>query len=185
MKIQHPVSTCMGLLVVATAAACGGGAGEGGSSESASSQAGLVGNPAPDFRLKAVAGQSGTVSLKGLRGNVVVVDFWGTFCEPCKKSFPKLQDLSSKYGGSGLRVVGISEDEADDKDKIPTFADTYGAKFAIAWDEDKAAARKYKPETMPSSFVIDRKGVVRYAHVGYHDGDESEIEKEVKTLLGE
>src|SRR5258708_22600855 len=164
---------------------CAGGAGESAKSESAADTGGLVGNPAPDFKLKAVAGARGSVSLNGLRGKVVVVDFWGTFCEPCKKSFPKLQDLSAKYAGSGLQIVGISEDEADDKDKIPGFADTYGAKFTIAWDEDKSAARKYKPETMPSSFIIDKKGVVRFAHVGYHDGDETEIEKEIKGLLGE
>jgi peroxiredoxin len=174
----------LGLSIVALAS-CGGGGAEGSSVESPGSTGGLVGNPAPDFKLKALAGRTGTLTLQGLRGNVVVVDFWGTFCEPCKKSFPKLQDLSSKYASSGLLIVGISEDEPDDKDKIPTFAETYGAKFAILWDEDKAAARKYKPETMPSSFVIDRKGVVRFAHVGYHDGDEAQIEKEVKTLLAE
>jgi hypothetical protein len=60
---------------------------------------------------------------------------------------------------------------------------TYGAKFAIAWDRDKSIARVYKPETMPSTFVIDRKGVVRYTHVGYRDGDEVEIEREVQELL--
>jgi cytochrome c biogenesis protein CcmG/thiol:disulfide interchange protein DsbE len=164
--------------------ACGGGAEEGQKAESAADPGGLVGNRAPNFSLKAL-GREGSVSMNGLRGKVVVVDFWGTFCEPCKKSFPKLQDLSAKYSDKGLQIVGISEDEADDKDKIPGFADTYGAKFTIAWDEHKSAARKYKPETMPSSFVIDRKGVVRFAHVGYHDGDEAEIEKEIKRLLGE
>ncbi len=116
---------------------------------------------------------------------MVVIDFWGTFCEPCKKSFPKLQDLSAKYGESGLRVVAISEDEPEDKDKIPEFVKTYGAKFAIGWDEDKSVARHYKPETMPSSFLVDRKGIVRFAHVGYHDGEEVSLEKELKELLDE
>ena len=127
----------------------------------------------------------GTVSLKSLRGKVVLVDFWGTFCEPCKKSFPKLQDLNTKYSTSGLQIIGISEDESDDKDKIPGFAGTYGAKFTLGWDEDKSIAKSYKPETMPSSFIIDKKGVVRYAHVGYHDGEEVEVEKEIKELLGQ
>ncbi|HEY8039025.1 MAG TPA: TlpA disulfide reductase family protein, partial [Polyangiaceae bacterium] len=122
---------------------------------------------------------------KSMRGKVVLVDFWGTFCEPCKKSFPKLQDLNTKYSASGLRIVGISEDESDDKDKIPGFAGTYGAKFPLGWDEDKSIAKNYKPETMPSSFIIDKKGVVRYAHVGYHDGEEVEVEKEIKELLGQ
>jgi peroxiredoxin len=165
--------------------ACGASADGGKGSESGGDSNGLVGNPAPDFSVKAVAGGSGTVSLKSLRGKVVLVDFWGTFCEPCKKSFPKLQDLNTKYSTSGLRIVGISEDESDDKDKIPGFASSYGAKFTLGWDEDKSIAKSYKPDTMPSSFIIDKKGVVRYAHVGFHDGEEVEIEKEIKELLGQ
>jgi cytochrome c biogenesis protein CcmG, thiol:disulfide interchange protein DsbE len=173
------------LVVSAVAGAACGGSSEGSGAESAANAGGLIGNPAPGFDLKAMVGAKGRVNLTGLRGKVVLVDFWGTFCEPCKKSFPKLQDLSAKYAGSGLQIVGISEDEADDKEKIPVFADTYGAKFTIAWDEDKSAARKYKPETMPSSFVIDKKGRVRFAHVGYRDGDEAQIEREVRELLDE
>jgi cytochrome c biogenesis protein CcmG/thiol:disulfide interchange protein DsbE len=166
--------------------ACGGSTESGKSAESGGSDnGGLVGNPAPDFSVKAVANGSGTLSLKSMRGKVVLVDFWGTFCEPCKKSFPKLQDLNTKYSSSGLRIVGVSEDESDDKDKIPGFGDTYGAKFPLAWDGDKSIAKHYKPETMPSSFIIDKKGVVRYAHVGYHDGEEVEVEKEIKELLGQ
>jgi peroxiredoxin len=124
------------------------------------------------------------VALSDLRGSVVLIDFWGTFCEPCKKSFPKLEDLSEKYAASGLSIVAISEDEEEDKDKIPGFAETYGAKFKLGWDRDKSIARSYKPETMPSSFLIDKGGVVRFAHVGYHDGEETQVEKEIKELLG-
>jgi cytochrome c biogenesis protein CcmG/thiol:disulfide interchange protein DsbE len=165
--------------------ACGASTESGKGSESGGDTGGLVGNPAPDFSVKAVANSSGTLSLKSMRGKVVLIDFWGTFCEPCKKSFPKLQDLHTKYAASGLRIVGVSEDESDDKDKIPGFGDTYGAKFPLAWDGDKSIAKHYKPETMPSSFIIDKKGVVRYAHVGYHDGEEVEVEKEIKELLGQ
>jgi cytochrome c biogenesis protein CcmG/thiol:disulfide interchange protein DsbE len=167
---------------VAVLAGCGAVGGEGKGSSSDGS--GLVGNPAPDFNVKALAGPKGMLSLKALRGKVVLVDFWGTFCEPCKKSFPKLEDLRAKYGTSGLQVVGISEDESEDKDKIPGFAATYGAKFTLGWDEDKTIARAYRPETMPSSFLIDRRGVVRYAHAGYHDGEEVQVEREIKELLG-
>jgi cytochrome c biogenesis protein CcmG/thiol:disulfide interchange protein DsbE len=142
----------------------------------------LVGNPAPNFSVKAL-GSKETVSLKKLRGRVVLVDFWGTFCEPCKRSFPKLQELSAKYADAGLQVVGISEDEADDREKIPRFANTYGARFTLAWDDDKSIAHAYRPETMPTSFLIDKRGIVRYAHVGYHDGQEVEVEKEIRLLL--
>jgi peroxiredoxin len=155
----------------------------GGAPASASDASGLLGNPAPDFTVATVAGPRGTASLKKLRGKVVLLDFWGTFCVPCKSSFPKLQALNAKYEGSGLQVVGVSEDEAEDRSKVPTFASTYGAKFAIGWDEDRSIAQRYQPETMPSSFLIDKKGVVRFVHVGFRDGDEVQIEKEIQQLL--
>ena len=176
-----PLACLASAAALAGCAETGGGAG----ADSPSSDKGLVGNPAPDFSVARAVGSKGTISLSNLAGDVVVIDFWGTFCEPCKKSFPKLQDLSAKYKENGLRVIAISEDEVEDKDKIGPFAQTYGAKFAIGWDEDKSIARHYKPETMPSSFIVDRKGIVRFTHVGYHDGEEVSIEKELKELLDE
>ncbi len=146
---------------------------------------GLIGNRAPDFRVDSMTGRREALSLEGLRGSVVLVDFWGTYCGPCKRSFPKLQELNAAYSARGLHVVAISEDEAEDKDKIAPFAEAYGAKFAIGWDEDKSIARRYKPDVMPSTYVIDKRGIVRFAHVGYHDGDELSIRKEVIGLLAQ
>jgi cytochrome c biogenesis protein CcmG/thiol:disulfide interchange protein DsbE len=168
------------LAAIASATACADS--EKGPSSSADT-GGLIGSPAPDFKVNTVVGSEGAISLKDLRGQVVLLDFWGTFCEPCKKSFPKLEELSRRYAPRGLRVIGISEDEDDDKDKIPSFAETYGAKFSLAWDGNKAIAKQYKPETMPSSFLIDKDGVVRFAHVGFHDGEELEVENEIRGLL--
>ena len=189
LMTSTPYQLLLGLALVSSLAACGGAASESSGSSSASdstpeSKGGLVGKQAPDFSVGAVANGKGKVALSDLRGKVVLVDFWGTFCEPCKKSFPKLQDLHTKYAASGLKIVGISEDEDDDKGSIPGFANTYGAKFTLGWDGDKSIARSYKPPTMPSSFLIDKNGVVRYAHVGYHDGEELVVEKEIKELLG-
>jgi peroxiredoxin len=169
------------LLMVASG--CGGALPGGAPSSTSADPVGLVGNPAPDFDVATVSGARGSVSLKQLRGKVVLLDFWGTFCAPCKSSFPKLQQLNAKYASAGLQVVGISEDEPEDRGKIPTFAGTYGARFAIGWDEDRSISDRYKPETMPSSFLIDKRGVVRFAHVGYRGGDEVQIEKEVQQLL--
>jgi cytochrome c biogenesis protein CcmG/thiol:disulfide interchange protein DsbE len=174
-------SVLAGLLVVAPAS-CGVTTGEP-TIAAPPAAGGLVGNPAPDFSVAAVVGTRRAVSLKQLHGKVVLVDFWGTFCAPCKSSFPRLQALSAKYAPSGLEVVGISEDEAEDKGKIPGFATTYGAKFAIGWDEDRSISQRYQPETMPSSFLIDRKGIVRFMHVGYRNGDEMQIEREIQELL--
>jgi len=152
-----------------------------------SAKSALVGNPAPDFSLDPLANSKSKVANKPLAGKVLLVDFWATWCEPCKKSFPKLQELSVKYKVSGFEILAVSEDD-DDKDidkKIVQFAESNGAKFPIAWDKDKSIAQKYNPATMPSSFVIDRKGVVRFAHIGYHDGEEQELDKEIKELLDE
>jgi cytochrome c biogenesis protein CcmG, thiol:disulfide interchange protein DsbE len=170
-------------LVLAAAAALSCGAAEK-SADSGVSSGGPVGNPAPDFRIETVTGSKETLSLQQLRGQVVVVDFWGTFCEPCKKSFPKLQQLSKEYARSGVRFIGISEDEEEDKDKIPAFAATYGATFALGWDADRSIARRYDPETMPSSFLIDKNGIVRFVHVGFHDGEETVIDRELRVLVG-
>jgi peroxiredoxin len=168
-------------------ACCGGEEAEekGADSPSDTEASGLVGNKAPDFSVVAISGAKGRVRLDKLLGKVVIVDFWGTFCEPCKKSFPQLQELNAKYGDSGLQIVAISEDEADDKDKIRGFAEEFGAKFIIGWDFDKSVAKHYSPPTMPSSFVIDRKGRVRFAHAGYHDGDDVQIDKEIAKLLSQ
>jgi peroxiredoxin len=146
---------------------------------------GLIGSRAPDFSVVAVGGHRPRISLRALRGRVVVVDFWGTFCEPCKKSFPALQELNAKYMDSGLEIIAISEDEPEDKDKISGFASEFGAKFKIGWDPDKSVAKHYNPPTMPSSFIIDRKGRVRYEHAGYHDQEKEELDEELHKLLDE
>jgi cytochrome c biogenesis protein CcmG/thiol:disulfide interchange protein DsbE len=181
-KLSFICATVPALFVAMPLALGCGGASED-SPGASSPRGGLVGRVAPDFSVKAVANGKGKVALGDMRGKVVLVDFWGTFCEPCKKSFPKLQGLYGKYAASGLKIIGISEDEAEDKGKIPDFANTYGAKFTLAWDEDKSIAESYKPETMPSSFLVDKDGVVRFAHVGYHDGEEQEIDREIRELL--
>jgi peroxiredoxin len=135
---------------------------------------------APDFSGKSLNGQ-GTVGLASLKGKVVIVDFWATWCEPCKKSFPKLQELYVKYKASGLEIVGISVD--DDSKDIAPFGSAHGAKFPLLWDDGKKIAGKYKPASMPSSYIVDKTGAIRFTHNGYHDGEEATIEDEVKKLL--
>jgi peroxiredoxin len=165
--------------------ACGAGLGPAPEVERSAETRALLGNPAPDFRVKLLTRSGAPLSLKQLRGQVVVVDFWGTYCGPCKQEIPMLQALSAKYSEAGLHIIGISEDEPEDKDKIVAFAAAHGARFAIAWDEDRAVAQQYKPDTMPSSYTIDRRGIVRYVHVGYRDGDDAVMEKEVQGLLAQ
>jgi cytochrome c biogenesis protein CcmG/thiol:disulfide interchange protein DsbE len=142
-------------------------------------ESGLVGGPAPDFELAAENGKK-PASLSAAKGKVVLVDFWATWCAPCKASFPKWEALSKKYSGD-LVVIGISED--DEKDGIDAFVKETGATFAIGWDGDKGVAGAYKPGTMPTAFLVDRNGLVRYVHSGFRAGDEKLIAAKVKSLL--
>jgi peroxiredoxin len=163
------------------AAACGGGASEGGGAATVTgAKHELLNNPAPDFSGDSVNGK-GKVSLAQWKGKVVLVDFWATWCEPCKKSFPKLEELRVKYAASGFELVAVSED--DEANGVKEFGANYGAKFPLVWDKDKTIANKWHPPNMPSSFILDKKGVVRFVHLGYHDGEEKEIETELKSLL--
>lgn len=136
------------------------------------------GDKAPTFSIDSLNGQ-GKVAVTP--GKVTIVDFWATWCEPCKKSFPKLEELRVKYEASGFQIIAVSEDDEDTG--IKQFGETHGAKFPLVWDKDKSIAGKYKPPNMPSSFIIDKKGIVRHVHLGYHDGEEKQIEQEVKSLL--
>jgi peroxiredoxin len=145
----------------------------------------LTGKPAPDFSFVDVGSAHETHSLDAFRGRVVIVDFWGAYCEPCKIEFPELEALYRRYAANGLEIVAISQDEPEDRAKIPGFVDTYGATFHIGWDERHAIHALYTPGSMPSSYVVDRRGVVRFEHIGHHDGDAAELEREVQALLSE
>lgn len=146
--------------------------------------AGLVGKPAPDFAADSVTGE-GPTTLKAAQGTVVILDFWATFCGPCKKSFPKYQALVEQFGGS-VNVLAVSVDEPDSvtKEQIVEFAKSTGVKFPVVWDKEQKAVKLYSPPTMPTSFIIDKEGVVRHVHAGYKDGEEDKIGEEVKALLG-
>lgn len=139
----------------------------------------LVGAPAPAFELPAVAG-GGKQSLAEYAGKVVIVDFWATWCQPCKQSFPAYQKLVVRMG-LDLVVVAISQD--DDAEYIPAFVSETGAKFPVVWDESKSVAKAYDPPTMPTAFVVDKSGIVRFVHVGYRPGDEATLEQEVRSLM--
>jgi cytochrome c biogenesis protein CcmG, thiol:disulfide interchange protein DsbE len=173
---------CCGALSLG-AASCGGGEGPG-AADASGQKSGLIGAPAPDFAAEAVSGD-GPKSLKEAQGKVVILDFWATYCEPCKKSFPKYQEIADQFGGE-VSVIAVSVDEADNvkKEDIAKFAKDAGVKFAIVWDKDQSVAKKYSPPKMPSSYIIDKTGVVRHLHAGYEDGEETKIAAEVKALLG-
>ena len=147
--------------------------------------AGLIGKAAPEVQADYVAGD-GPKSLAEAKGQVAIVDFWGTFCEPCKKSFPKLQDMVDTQAGK-LVVIAVSQDDPEETkaEDIKKFADELKVSFPLLWDKQKKTAGVYSPPKMPTSYIIDKKGVVRFVHGGYTEGEAAEAAKEVEKPVGE
>ncbi len=138
---------------------------------------------APEVKGEFVTGD-GPATIADASGQVIIVDFWATYCEPCKKSFPMYQELVNKYAGN-LVVIGVSVDDPEDvkKEDIQAFADELNATFPIVWDKERKTAEAYKPPKMPTSYVIDKEGNIRHEHQGYSAGEADEIGKELDELL--
>ena len=140
----------------------------------------LEGAAAPGVDLPAVgaAGRATTAQP----GRVVILDFWATHCGPCVKAVPRLQAMVDAQPDR-VSVVAISED--DERDLIEPFLRRTGVRFAVGWDETKALAASYRVDSMPTTFVLDRKGTVRFVHRGYREDEVGSIDAEVRTLLAE
>lgn len=124
-----------------------------------------------------------SVSLQSLKGRVVYVDFWASWCVPCRLSMPTLDALHRKHGARGLSVVGINKDStlAD----AQRFLKRVPVGFDLAQDEGDAAARAFDVKAMPSGYLIDRKGVVRKVHRGFTAETAAALEREIEELLRE
>jgi thiol-disulfide isomerase/thioredoxin len=118
-----------------------------------------------------------------LKGKVVYVDFWASWCAPCRASFPWLDGLYRKYGDQGLVVLGINKDQApDDADKFLT---RYPASFPLLRDPGDALAKGFAVRGMPSAYLIDRRGNIRHTHVGFRQDTAAELETLLVELLKE
>jgi cytochrome c biogenesis protein CcmG/thiol:disulfide interchange protein DsbE len=139
---------------------------------------------APDFTLESIKNVSANkkISLAELKGKVVYVDFWASWCGPCQRSFPKLEALRNKYKDKGFEVVAINMDEnlKDANDFLTKFAVT----FPIARDASGKVAEQYNLKGMPSGYIIDQKGVINYISVGFDSKEEKAIEDIIGALTG-
>jgi thiol-disulfide isomerase/thioredoxin len=123
------------------------------------------------------------VDLNGLKGKVVLVDFWASWCGPCRQEMPVLEALHKKYADQGLVIVGVNIDT--NPKKMNNFLKGTPASFRIVNDRKLNVAAKYEPATMPSSYFIGKDGKIRYVHEGFHKKDAGEIEAWIKALLSE
>jgi peroxiredoxin len=138
------------------------------------------GEPAPACAAPALDG-GGSVSLAQYRGRVVYLDFWASWCGPCRESFPFMNDLQRDLAGRGLQIVAVSVDKTPAEAR--RFLARYPAQFTVALDAAAACPAAFRIEGMPSSFVIDRTGAVRAAHVGFRDKDRAEIRRQLLEAL--
>ena len=134
---------------------------------------------APDFTLRTMNGPN--LRLAEQRGRVVMVNFWATWCGPCRQEMPQLDRLYQKYKSSGFVLLGVNVD--DDVRKAADVAGKLGVSFPVLLDTDKAVSKLYDLSTMPSTVLIDRDGKVRYVHRGYLTGYEDNYDKQIRELL--
>jgi thiol-disulfide isomerase/thioredoxin len=123
------------------------------------------------------------LDLRGLRGHVVYVDFWASWCTPCRQSFPWMKALESAYGRQGLSVVAIDLDH--DQQDAQRFLRVFKPNFAVIFDPAGTLAQRFNVMGMPTSVLIDRKGEVRYQHIGFLLKQRTEYERQVRDLLAQ
>jgi peroxiredoxin len=136
---------------------------------------------APSFSLPSRAGDS--VSLGQLKGRVVMLNFWASWCGPCRQEMPLLDQMHKRYSALGFTLVGVNVD-ANSKDAEDWLSKT-PVSFPVLFDRDSKVSAMYDVKAMPSTVFIDRKGNVRYLHKGYKPGDEGEYLNQIRALLKE
>jgi thiol-disulfide isomerase/thioredoxin len=116
-------------------------------------------------------------------GEVVVVNFWATWCGPCRQEMPQLDELYAKYRRAGLVLLGVSLDHQ--KDRATEMAQTLKVAYPVLFDEQRNVSRSYGVDDLPVTLLIDRQGVVRFVSQGYKPGYESRYAEQLRELLNE
>lgn len=137
--------------------------------------------PALDFTLP--KHPSGELSLSKQRGQVVMLNFWASWCAPCREEFPLMDDLLKRYQALGFTIVAVNIDQR--RELADKMLEQLNPSFTVVFDSDNKVSQRYQLEAMPSTFFLDRKGQIRFAHKGYRAGDESKYEDFIRTLIKE
>jgi thiol-disulfide isomerase/thioredoxin len=142
----------------------------------------LVGAFAPGWKDVAVVSGSFPATVGALRGRVVLLDFWATWCAPCRASIPRLDALQARYGAQGLSVLGVSSEEAQD---VAAFTRTMGMHYGVAVDKLGQTTRAYDVASLPTLVIIDKRGVVRDVAIGVDPGQDARLDATLRALLAE
>ncbi len=137
-----------------------------------------AGQLAPDFKLK---GNAEIITLSGLRGQFVYVDFWASWCAPCRLSFPWMSVLQNKFRDKGLVVVAINLDESNEPTR--EFLGKFPPGFKVAYDPQAVTPKAYEVLGMPTSFLIGKDGKVIFRHSGFKNADRAELEARIATAM--
>jgi len=121
------------------------------------------------------------VNLSALKGKVVYLDFWASWCTPCKKSFPWMKKIQAKYRDQGLVIIAANMDS--NREKADAFIKQSSPNFTIAFDPDGKVAEQYQLVGMPSSYLIDKNGQLVGHHTGFREDDVENLEKQIRQLL--
>jgi len=139
------------------------------------------GTLAPDFALRATSGKN--LRLSEYRGRVVMINFWATWCGPCRQELPLLNAIYERYRDAGLVVLAVNVEE--DVERARKMAQGLGLTLPVLFDSVQHVSRLYDPSAMPATVLIDRGGRVRFVHLGYRPGYEAKYERELREMLRE
>jgi len=137
--------------------------------------------PAPDFTLKNRAG--GNVRLADLRGEVVMINFWASWCGPCRQEMPLIEDIYKRYKDLGFTVLGVNVD--NDSKLADKLLSNISVSFPVLLDSENKLSEIYQVDAMPSTVMVDRNGNMRFLHRGFKPGYETKYEEQIKKLLRE
>lgn len=136
---------------------------------------------APDFTLKSASGEN--LRLSELRGEVVMINFWASWCGPCRQEMPLLDELYNQYRPMGFTILGVNVEE--DSTKARKMLTENPVTFPVVFDNKSAVSKLYNVVAMPSTVLVDRDGNVRYLHQGYKPGYEEAYQQQVRALIRE
>ena len=141
----------------------------------------LIAAPAPDFTLPSLAGEN--IKLSELRGDVVMINFWASWCGPCRQEMPHLERLYQRYRKLGFVLLGVNVEK--ESGKAQRMLREVKVSFPILFDRANRVSRLYAVKAMPTTVLIDRGGEVRFVHKGYLPGYEEKYEQQIRMLVRE